>query len=78
MRSLKKRYKEEVNCHNSCMREYEHNLKRGNYHSAGVFLDSASRSLIEISGIKQEMEDLQNGKVTITATILHGRNSYFN
>lgn len=77
MRTLQYRFKEEVRCHDYCMKEARKRIDKEDYGGAAVFYENVARSLFEMSKIKQEMEDLQNGKVTITATILHGRNRYF-
>ena len=76
MKSLMERFKEEVRCHNYCMKEAEKRVKKKDYIGAAVFLENVTRSLREMEELKKEMEDSKNGKVTITVTQLGFGNRY--
>lgn len=78
MRTLQYRFTEEARCHDYCMKEARKRIDKEDYGGAAVFYENVSRSLFEMSKIKQEMRDLQNGKVTITATDFRGWNRHFN
>lgn len=77
MKTLQAQFYEEVRCHDYCMKEAQKRIKKEDYIGAAVFYENVSRSLKEMAKIKQEMEDLRNGKVTITASVLRRRNRHF-
>lgn len=75
MKALKEEFKKEVDCYDTCMNEATKKIKAEDYYDAGVFLDSAHRSLKEMGRIQQEMEDLKNGKVMMPTYILGFQNN---
>jgi len=69
MKVLKEQFSKEVECYSTCINEADKKIKAKDYYDAGVFLDSAHRSLKEMGRIQQEMKDLRNGKVMMPTYI---------
>lgn len=73
MKSLEEQFKEEVDCHNYCMKEAEKRMKKNDFIGAAVFLENATRSLKEMDKLQKQKQDLETGKITITVQQLGGK-----
>lgn len=73
MKTLNEQFKDEVDCHNYCMKEAEKRMKKNDFIGASVFLENVQRSLKEMDKLQKEFADFSEGKVTITVQRLGGR-----
>lgn len=75
MKTLLEQYKEEISCHDHCIKLAARHTKQRNWKEAAIYLEDAAKSLKEMDRLREEKQDLEDGKITITVQQLRGKKS---
>lgn len=70
MKSIEEQMSDEIRCTNYCAEEANKRLEKDDYIGAAIFLENVTRSLRELDKLQKQREDLKNGKIRITASVV--------